>query len=85
MKKLIAKLNEKKIFHVVSAEGDKVEVLTMPADLADKDKQMLKDYYGLADYSVPKAQKNPFINKASTLFSNKPDGDPFRKAAPKAK
>lgn len=66
MKKLIQALNTKQVFHTVNADNS-VEVLKQPADMGQEGKDMLKKYYGLNDFSVPKEFKDPFNNQASKM------------------
>jgi hypothetical protein len=61
MKKILARLNEKQIFHTVTKAG--VEVLKQPANMDSKGKDMLKKYFGLDDFTVPQQLKDPFEQK----------------------
>jgi hypothetical protein len=61
MKKIIARLNEKKIFHTVTKAG--VEVLKQPASMDSAGKDLLKKYFGLDDFTVPQQLKDPFEQK----------------------
>ena len=61
MKKLIAKLNERKIFHTITKAG--VEVVKQPAAMDSAGKDMLNKYFGLEDFTVPQQLKDPFEHK----------------------
>ena len=61
MKKIIAALNKKGIFHTVTKAG--VEVMKQPADMDQSGKDMLKKYFGLEDFTVPQQLKDPWEHK----------------------
>jgi len=71
MKKIIAALNEKGIFHVITAGG----VETMPATLDAKGKAELQKYFGFdsKDFTVPAKMKDPFVNKMSEMSKQMTD------------
>ena len=67
MKNLIEALNKKEIFHSVTAAGA-VEIRKQPAKMDPAGKDILKKFFGLDDFTVPKAVKDPFDNKSSKLI-----------------
>ena len=67
MKKLVEALNKKEIFHSVTAAGA-VEIRKQPAKMDKSGKDILKKFFGLEDFTVPKALKDPFDNKSSKLI-----------------
>lgn len=58
MKRLVEAFNEAGIFHTVA--DSKVTVLGQQTKLSPDQKDFLREYYGLTDYTVVKSKENPF-------------------------
>jgi hypothetical protein len=74
MKSLVETFNKAGIFHTVA--DSKVTIVGQQSRLTPDQKDFLREYYGLTDYTVVKSKENPF--KATLKEFTSKDGKVVR-------